>query len=167
MPRRVPSADGHGFAERDADILDRVVLIDIEIAAHLQAEVERAVARHQLEHMVEETNAGRDVVTAAPLDPELQSNRRFARVARDHRPSHSTSVSASIARLVSSTTPAVTRMQPSQPGSFDRSRTLTPRAASARDDVCRAIADPHQREVCRARPGVETQAGAGAGDQRA
>ena len=48
-----------GFAQRDADVLDGVVLVDIEIAVALEFEIECAVAGEQLQHVIEEANAGR------------------------------------------------------------------------------------------------------------
>ena len=61
MPRRVAERLRHGFAERDADVLDRVVLIDVEIARRpSQLQIEPAVTREQLEHVIEEADAGAD-----------------------------------------------------------------------------------------------------------
>src|SRR5687767_4488271 len=121
----------HRFTERDADVFDRVMLIDVEIAGNLQRQVEGAVTRHELQHVVEKPDAGGDVVAAAPFQRQLQANRGFARVAGDYRAAHRTSSIAAIPRRVSSTMPAVTRMQPSHPASFERSRTSTPRACRA------------------------------------
>src|SRR5260370_42321173 len=47
----------HGFAEGDADIFDRVMLIHIEIAAGFYAKIKPAVPRNQLEHVVEEVDS--------------------------------------------------------------------------------------------------------------
>ena len=44
----------HRLAERDAEILDGVVLVDVEIAGRLHRQVEPAVRREQLQHVVEE-----------------------------------------------------------------------------------------------------------------
>ena len=46
------------LAERDADVLDGVVLIDVEIAARSQLKVEPAVAREEFQHVIEEADAG-------------------------------------------------------------------------------------------------------------
>ena len=56
-----------GFAERDADVFDGVVLIDVEIAVAFEFEIECAVAGEQLQHVIEEANAGGDLVLAAGL----------------------------------------------------------------------------------------------------
>jgi hypothetical protein len=47
-----------GFSKSNSDIFDRVVLIHIEIAIALQFKIEGAVAGEQLQHVVEEANAG-------------------------------------------------------------------------------------------------------------
>ena len=53
---------GEGLAEQDADVLDRVVRVDVQVTVGLQGEVEPAVASDLVEHVVEERRpgAGRD-----------------------------------------------------------------------------------------------------------
>ena len=116
----------HRLAERDADVFDGVVLVHVEVAVHLQRQVERAVPRDQLQHVIEEADAGRD--RRSGRAPRCRASARIdvSRVcAIDHRAAHRTSSSAAIARRVSSTSPAVMRMHCPQPGSL------------------RTIADPH------------------------
>ena len=60
MPRFLPSGFEHGFAERDAGVFDGVVLIDVEIAFGFDVQIESAVARDEIEHVVEEADAGGD-----------------------------------------------------------------------------------------------------------
>ena len=67
----------HGFAERDAEVLDGVMLIDVEIALGLDPQVEAAVAREELQHVIEEPDAGRDVVPAPPVEDERQADLAF------------------------------------------------------------------------------------------
>src|SRR4051812_28618058 len=107
------------------------MLIDVEVPLDLQRQIEGAVPGEELEHVIEEADAGADVVTPASFDRQLQADRRFARVAFDQRAAHTTSSKAGIRRSVSATRPAVMRMQPSQPASRERSRTRIPRSASA------------------------------------
>ena len=71
------------LAERDADVFDGVMLIDIEIAVALEFEIECAVAREQLQHVIEEANAGGDFVLAAAFDGEPDGDARFCGVALD------------------------------------------------------------------------------------
>src|SRR5689334_18800658 len=98
------------------------MLIDVEIARGSEVEIERAVPRQQLEHVIEEPDAGPDTVPPAPLDRELQRDLRFRRPAIDHRAAHRTSSITAMNRFVCSTMPAAIRMQPAQPGSVERSR---------------------------------------------
>jgi hypothetical protein len=44
------------------------MLIHVEIAFGIQGEVEATVFGEQLQHVVEETDAGRDVIAAAAFD---------------------------------------------------------------------------------------------------
>src|SRR5688572_12333245 len=62
------------LAQRDAEILHGVVLIDVEIAGGANLEIERAVACHELQHVVEEADAGADVIAALAFDPEADPN---------------------------------------------------------------------------------------------
>ena len=112
----------HRFAERDAEVLDRVMLIDVEIAGGLDVEVEGAVPREQLQHVIEKPDAGRDGIAAASLDRQLQLDLRLVRLAIDHCAPHRYSSMAATAASVASTVPVVTRMQPRQFGSADLSR---------------------------------------------
>ena len=58
-----------------------MVLVDVEIALTRELEIEAAVAREQLEHVIEEANAGRDLVFAGALDGERQIDLRLGSVA--------------------------------------------------------------------------------------
>ena len=122
------------LAERDADVLDRVVLVDVEIALGAQAQVEAAVAREQLQHVVEKADAGPDVVSAAAVERQPDGDRRFRGLPFNHAAPHRTSSSASMHAWVCSTTPVVMRTHPGHAGSRDLSRTCTPRAARPVDD---------------------------------
>src|SRR5262245_14789489 len=117
-------------AERDADIFNGVVLIDVEIALRLQREIEAAVPREQLQHVIEEADAGADGVASLavngqpPFDPRLRGSPIECCRAL-HRASFAaiTDSRASTAALVCSRTPVVIRTHPGVAGSFDRSRT--------------------------------------------
>jgi hypothetical protein len=45
------------FAERDANIFNGVMLVNVKIAARRKLQVESAVARDLFQHVIEETNA--------------------------------------------------------------------------------------------------------------
>src|SRR5262249_8331670 len=104
---------------------------DVEIAVRLQRQIERAVPRDELEHVIEEADSRGNLVAAPALDRELQPDRRLARLAPDYRTAHNTSSSASTRRRRPASSPAVLLLQPSHPCSRDRSRTRMPRSASA------------------------------------
>ena len=80
MPLRSPSAFERRLAEHDADVLDRVVLIDVEVAGRVQRQVEAAVPREQLEHVIEEADAGADVVAALAVDDQPSADLRLGRL---------------------------------------------------------------------------------------
>ena len=61
MPRRSPKRLRKQLAQHDADILDGVVLIHIQIAVGFQLQIEAAVLGEQLQHVIEEADAGRDL----------------------------------------------------------------------------------------------------------
>ncbi len=48
-----------GGAKREADVLDRVVLVDVQVAIARNHQADARVARDLVEHVVEETKAGR------------------------------------------------------------------------------------------------------------
>jgi hypothetical protein len=58
----------HGFTERNADIFDSVVLVNVEIAASGELEIQASVARDLFEHVIEETDAGAYFGFAAPVE---------------------------------------------------------------------------------------------------
>src|SRR4029079_4024898 len=69
-----------GFAHHDADVLHRVVLVNIDVALGFDRDVEETVLRKQLQHVVEETNPGVDLSLAAaiqhPFDRDICLFRR-------------------------------------------------------------------------------------------
>src|SRR4051812_35808617 len=112
----------HRFAERDAEILDGVMLIDVEVAAGGDPEIERAMPGDEFQHVVEETDPGPHRVPTAAVEAERQRDLRLGGLAIDYRAAHSTSSITATARLVCSTTPVAMRRQPAHPGSVERSR---------------------------------------------
>ena len=127
------------LSQNDAHVFHRVVLVHIEIALRLQFKIESAVPGKQLQHVIEEPDAGGHLVLAPAVDVQHRPDRGFLRLALDRSPSHagllspqpisfSVSCSAPSRRSVCSRQPAVMRTQPSQPKSDDRSRTRIPRA---------------------------------------
>src|SRR6202022_3421215 len=73
----------------DPDVLDRVMLVDMEVAARLDHEIEKAMAREALEHMVEKRHAGMNFAAPRTVQRERHRHRRLARLALDSRPARS------------------------------------------------------------------------------
>ena len=121
MPRRVPTA----FETASPNAMPRsstVVLIDVEIAVGVDPEIERPVARDELEHVIEKPDAGADGVSPPAFEAEAHRDPRFLRPSIDYGAAHRTSSIAAMKRRVCSTMPVATRRQPAQPGSDERSR---------------------------------------------
>ena len=118
----------------------------VEVTGSAQGQIEPAMARKQLQHVVEKPDTGADVVLPAPIEHQSSANMRFSRTAIEcrgagggflHRvcpepsgavlvaPRHveTTPSSASIAAFVCSVMPVVTRMHPGVTGSLERSLT--------------------------------------------
>ncbi len=58
----------HRLAERDADVLGGVVVVDMQVALGLDRDVDARVPRQQIEHVVEEADAGRNVAAAGAVE---------------------------------------------------------------------------------------------------
>jgi hypothetical protein len=69
-------ADGfqHGFAEGDAGVFHGMVLIDIQVAIRLQREIECAVTRDEIEHVIEKANASGDAGRAFAVEIQTEVN---------------------------------------------------------------------------------------------
>ena len=71
------------LAERDADILGRVVLVDMEVALGAHGHVDQRMAGKLLQHVVEEADPGRDVVAPGPVEIDADADLRLGGVAGD------------------------------------------------------------------------------------
>src|SRR5450631_419662 len=60
------------FAESDPNVLNRVMLINVEISIALEIEVECTMPRHKLQHVIEKPDAGANVVGARAFQCQLQ-----------------------------------------------------------------------------------------------
>ena len=74
-----------GAAECGQHVLDRVVLVDVEIASGDAVEVEAGVEGEQREKVVEEADPGRDVRSAAAVEDERDPERRLGTRADERR----------------------------------------------------------------------------------
>ena len=64
----------HRLAEHDAGVFGGVVLVDVQVALGLQLDVDPGVARQELEHVVEEADAGRDLGAAGAVEVQLDGD---------------------------------------------------------------------------------------------
>ena len=71
------------LAQCDADILDRVVIVDVGVAIGLDLQIHQPVAGDLVEHVLEEGDAGLEVRLAGAVQIHLQADAGFQRVAGD------------------------------------------------------------------------------------
>jgi hypothetical protein len=71
---------GQRLAERDADILDRVVRVDMQVARGLDIEVDQAMAGNLVEHVIEEGDAGGEASPAAAIEIQTNGDPGFERI---------------------------------------------------------------------------------------
>ena len=72
-------------AQRGEDVLDGVVLVDVEVAACEQLEIEAAVERPQREQVIEEPDPGRDERAPVAVEVEHDPERGLGARPRDDR----------------------------------------------------------------------------------
>ena len=78
----------HRLAERDADVLGGVVVVDMQVALGLDREVDARMARQQVEHVVEEADAGRDRRRAGAVEIDLDLDVGLLGLALDRALAH-------------------------------------------------------------------------------
>src|ERR1700680_1320453 len=130
------------LAQSNADVFYRVVLVHVQIAYRRQFQIEAAVPRKELQHVVEKTDSRGDLVLPATFNRERNPNLGFRGLAMQLGLPHTLTSrrllmvsimprSASIRVRTSSPDPTVRRTQPSHPGSKFLSRTRIPRVRKA------------------------------------
>src|SRR5277367_1599494 len=73
----------HRFSERDARVLDGVVLIDVEIAFGCERQIEGPVACNEIEHVVEKADSGGDARVTSPIEIQTDADVRLVGLAMD------------------------------------------------------------------------------------
>ena len=76
------------LSERDPDILRGVVMVDMQIADRLDRHVDAGMAGEQVQHVVEEANAGRDRGRARAVEVDGHLDVGFLGLALDGRGAH-------------------------------------------------------------------------------
>src|SRR3989442_2940624 len=69
------------LAEHDADVLDGVVLVDLDVALRLEGEVDEAMLGERLEHVAEERNRRLHLRGAGAVQPQRERDLRLLRLA--------------------------------------------------------------------------------------
>lgn len=68
-------------AERNTDIFDGMVLIHVKVAGSIEPQVETAMARHQIKHVIEKRNSRGNFGFAPAIEIQVQVDLRFLRIA--------------------------------------------------------------------------------------
>ena len=80
----------HRLAERDADILGGVVIVDMEVALRLHGEIDARMAGQQVQHMIEEADPGGDIGRAGAVKIHRNLDIGFLGLALDGGLAHET-----------------------------------------------------------------------------
>ena len=83
IPLRSPSAFDDRLPERDADVLRRVMQVDVGVALGAHRQVDQRMARELLQHVVEEADACLHVIAAGPVEIDGDGDPRFGGLAGD------------------------------------------------------------------------------------
>lgn len=71
---------GHCLSEGNADILDRVMCVDVQIPGRLYLEIDHSMPRHLLEHVVEKRDARSKTALPAPVEIDSGEHLCFQRI---------------------------------------------------------------------------------------
>jgi hypothetical protein len=77
-----------GLSQRDADILHRVVVVDVAVALRACCDVDERMTSELLEHVIEEADPGGDIVASGAVELDGDGDGRFLRGALDRCASH-------------------------------------------------------------------------------
>jgi hypothetical protein len=70
----VANSPGQRLADRDADILHRVVSVDVQITLGLDLEVDQTVPGHLIEHVLEKRHTGIEPALAGTVEVDADFN---------------------------------------------------------------------------------------------
>src|SRR5512140_112246 len=119
------------LAEREADVLDGVMGVDVHVAGRADREIDARMFRNRLEHVGEKPDGRFNVRSPRSVESQREGHRRLLRLPLDRAgPAHNTSRSASRNRSFSAREPIETRRRPG--AAVVMSRTRTPLSRSAR-----------------------------------
>ncbi len=78
----------HRLADRDAGVLHRMMLVDMQIALRADVKVDQRVAGELLQHVIEEADAGFHLIQAGAVEIDGDGDVRLAGGAGDGRGAH-------------------------------------------------------------------------------
>jgi hypothetical protein len=67
-----------GLAKRNADIFNRVVLINLKVAFATDRDIEQSVAGQKRQHMIQKTNTAGDLCFTGSIERDAHRNIGFA-----------------------------------------------------------------------------------------
>src|SRR5690606_10259424 len=76
------------LAERDADVLDRVVRVDVQVAFALDLQIDESVTRDLVEHVVEERHAAGELALAGAVEIDEDPHAGLGGIAADFGAAH-------------------------------------------------------------------------------
>jgi hypothetical protein len=79
---------GHGLTEGNADVLDGMVAVDMQIAVGMHIEVDQPMTGDLVEHVVEEGHAGGQLLAAGAIEIDAHTDPGFGGIAADVGGSH-------------------------------------------------------------------------------
>lgn|SRR5690554_720341 len=85
----IAQCGGKGLAKRDADVFDRVVVVNMGIAVTVDVKVDQAVAGNLVEHVIQKWHAGVDALAAGAVEIDGYTYAGFVRVAGNVSGTHS------------------------------------------------------------------------------
>src|ERR1700733_12060029 len=69
--------------ERDAHVLDRMMIVDVAVALGANGDVDKGMTRQLIEHMIEKADAGCNIGKARPIEVEADFDARLLGLACD------------------------------------------------------------------------------------
>ena len=66
-----------GLAKANADVFDRVVLVDVQVTIRRDRQIDHPMLGKQLEHVVKKPHSGRDSGLAGPVEIDFERRSRF------------------------------------------------------------------------------------------
>jgi uncharacterized protein len=76
-PALIAQSLQHRLANRDAGVFGGVMLVDMQVPDCLDRQIDQRMARQLFEHVVEEADAGRNLIDAGAVKIDFDINRRF------------------------------------------------------------------------------------------